>query len=278
GDTESVLPGRCPHADVVREREASLAPIPTAESIFAGADLEQALERVPAGTFNESTLRAMRDRSVRATEEGVPLLVRIGDTNWYAVRDGEKFNRIVIGEWAHVKCNGEGESKAFQCKVSEKLRFLGPDVGLWGEEEDGDDGGGLASYTQQEDPVRFGQQLGLLRMITSLYRFPVEEPFLKEGTYGRGKIHVNARVCTGCGRPYEQLIDSDATLLAQGPQGADLRVVKLEQKVCNDCSTRGWAGDDIYEDGVFNYNGNVVIELRVLYQLRRAVRAGHPIS
>ncbi|CAN0153931.1 unnamed protein product, partial [Hapterophycus canaliculatus] len=63
GDTESVLPGRCPHADVVREREASLAPIPTAESIFAGADLEQALERVPAGTFNESMLRAMRDRS-----------------------------------------------------------------------------------------------------------------------------------------------------------------------------------------------------------------------
>ncbi|CAN0349294.1 unnamed protein product, partial [Hapterophycus canaliculatus] len=103
-------------------------------------------------------------------------------------------------------------------------------------------------------------------------------PSSREGTYGRGKIHVNGRVCTGCGRPYEQLVDSDATLLAQGPQGADLRVVKLEQKVCNDCSSRGWAGDDIYEDGVFNYNGNVVIELRVLYQLRRAVRAGHPIS
>lgn len=57
-----------------------------------------------------------------------------------------------------------------------------------------------------------------------------------------------------------------------------MRVVKLEQRECRGCNLRGWAGDDIYEDGVFNYNGNLVIELRVLYELREAFRTGTPIS
>lgn len=92
---------------------------------------------------------------------------------------------------------------------------FGPDGGLWGEEDGSDDGAGFASYMQQENPVRFNQQVAQLRAITSLYKFPVEEPFFKEGTYGRDKIHVNGRVCTGCGHAYEQLPDSDATLLAQ---------------------------------------------------------------
>ena len=59
---------------------------------------------------------------------------------------------------------------------------------------------------------------------------------------------------------------------------ADLRVVTVERKQCPTCNLRGWAGDDIYEDGVFNYNGNVVIELRVRYQVRTAFRAGTPVS
>lgn len=54
--------------------------------------------------------------------------------------------------------------------------------------------------------------------------------------------------------------------------------MRLEERECRGCNLKGWAGDNIYEDGVFNYNGNVVIELRVLYQLRRAVRAGTPVS
>lgn len=48
----------------------------------------------------------------------------------------------------------------------------------------------------------------------------------------------------------------------------------VERKMCTACGIRGWAGDDIYEDGVFNYNGKIMIELRVLYQLRTAFRAG----
>jgi hypothetical protein len=59
---------------------------------------------------------------------------------------------------------------------------------------------------------------------------------------------------------------------------ADLRVVTVERKQCLTCNLRGWAGDDIYEDGVFNYNGNVIIELSILYQIRRVFRAGTPVS
>ena len=61
-------------------------------------------------------------------------------------------------------------------------------------------------------------------------------------------------------------------------QGGYVRKVKVEQKVCTPCRLQVWAGDDIYEDGVFNYNGRLMIELRVLYQLRVAFHTGTPIS
>lgn len=68
-------------------------------------------------------------------------------------------------------------------------------------------------------------------------------------------------------------------MVAQQAAGrAELRVVKIERKECRGCNLRGWAGDDIYEDGVFNYNNNVVIELRLLYEIRRAFTSGTPIS
>ncbi|CAN0272458.1 unnamed protein product, partial [Scytosiphon promiscuus] len=46
----------------------------------------------------------------------------------------------------------------------------------------------------------------------------------------------------------------------QRPQGAELRIIKLEERECKGCMPRGGAGDGIQEDGVFEYNGNVVIE------------------
>lgn len=57
-----------------------------------------------------------------------------------------------------------------------------------------------------------------------------------------------------------------------------MRVVTVERKECRRCNLKGWAGDNIYEDGVFNYNGNVVVELSILYAIRRAVSAGQPVS
>lgn len=51
----------------------------------------------------------------------------------------------------------------------------------------------------------------------------------------------------------------------------------IERVQCPSCGLRGWAGDDFYKEGVFNFNGNVLIELRVLYHLRRAFFAGTPV-
>lgn len=82
--------------------------------------------------------------------------------------------------------------------------------------EEGDAGDvGFASHTQREDPVRFNQQVAMLRMIMSIYKFPVEEPSLNKEAYGRDRIRMHGRVCLGCGRAYDQLPDSNATLLAQ---------------------------------------------------------------
>lgn len=55
-------------------------------------------------------------------------------------------------------------------------------------------------------------------------------------------------------------------------------MVEVERKGCKRCNVAGWAGDDIYEDGVFNYNNKVVLELPLLYAIRRVVSAGTPVS
>lgn len=125
GDTDSLLPDNCEHAEVVRQLEASFEPMPSADEVFAGPDFEGALAKVPEGNFNVSTLRAMRERDGRAEEEGVALLVRLGETKWFAVRDGAKFNRNVVGEWAHVKWERKGGSTSFQCKVNKRLSLMG---------------------------------------------------------------------------------------------------------------------------------------------------------
>ncbi|CAM9175839.1 unnamed protein product [Scytosiphon promiscuus] len=314
GGPHSAPLAHCSHAEVVLEQEASSASIPPADAALCGAAFESALERVPTGTFDDNILRAMRQRTDRAAEERVPLLVGMGDTKWFAVREGAKFDGDMIGGWAHVKWERDGGTNFFQCKANngrpcsdslskrvsgrcvhaaivavhifdqygEELEQnhpmrdakFGHNAGTSGVKEG--DAGDLefASYTQREDPVGFDKKMAMLRMIMSLYKFPVEEPSLKKEAYGRDKIRVHGRVCLGCGRAYDQLPDSSATLLAQGPQGPDVRLVKLERRECRGCNLGGWAGDDIYEDGVFNYNGKLVIEVRILYQLRRAVRAG----
>lgn len=92
--------------------------ISQAETLFSAEVFECALAKIPAGIFNAATAGAMHARAEQAAKEGVPLLVGIGDTKYFAVRDGPKFNRSVIGEWGHVKYEESG-SKMFQCKVGE---------------------------------------------------------------------------------------------------------------------------------------------------------------
>lgn len=92
--------------------------MPLADTLFSAEDFDGALAKVPAGTFNAATAGAMRARADQAAEEGVPLLVRLGCTQYFAVRDGQEFNRTVVGEWRHVKYDESG-IKMFQCKVGE---------------------------------------------------------------------------------------------------------------------------------------------------------------
>ncbi|CAB1116124.1 unnamed protein product [Ectocarpus sp. CCAP 1310/34] len=117
GDTASALPSRCAHAEVVIEAERTSMPMPKADALLSAGDFKSALDKVPAGTFNPRTVASMRARADQAAKEGLPLLVRVGNTKYFAVRDGQKFNRTVIGEWGHVKYDQRG-SKVFQCKAS----------------------------------------------------------------------------------------------------------------------------------------------------------------
>lgn len=96
----------------------------------------------------------------------------------------------------------------------------GPEGSSGEENEDGTDCGrnvepGWASCTQQSNPEQFARNMAQLRMIEAIYHFPVEEPDLPEGTYGRDKISIRGCHCTACGEQYEKLSDADATLVAQ---------------------------------------------------------------
>lgn len=109
----------------MRKAEVSSQSIPTATACLNGdGEFENALASVPPGTFNEKMVRAMQQRYARAKEEGVPVLVRLAETAWFAVRDGVTFQRNVIGGWGHVKTRSDttdGSGHMFQCKVSERL-------------------------------------------------------------------------------------------------------------------------------------------------------------
>lgn len=69
-----------------------------------------------------------------------------------------------------------------------------------GSDDESDAERGSASYTQHTNPEVFARHMAQLRMITAIYRFPVEEPKWKEGTFGRSKISIKGRHCTACGR------------------------------------------------------------------------------
>lgn len=111
----------------------------------------------------------------------------------------------------------------------------GMELGPEGWEGEGANGGDteFASYTQRDDPQRFAEKMAQLRVITAVYKFPVDEPQLKPETLGRKKIHVNACFCPGCGESYRQLADGQATLLGQ--VGVVWSRVQLPQR---DVSTR----------------------------------------
>lgn len=121
-----------------------------------------------------------------------------------AVYIHDQHNPGVGGEELELERDGDMDGVEF-----------GPEGGEWGVE--GAIGGAteFASCTQREDPLTFGEKMGQLRVITSVYKFPVVEPELKPETYGRKRISVNACACTGCGLQHRELPDGEAILLGQ---------------------------------------------------------------
>lgn len=89
-----------------------------ADALFSAESFKHALEKVPAGTFNRATVTAMQARADQAAKEGVPVLVCLGNTKFFGVRDGHTFNRTVVREVAHVKYD-ESAIKMIQCKVGD---------------------------------------------------------------------------------------------------------------------------------------------------------------
>lgn len=127
GAADTNLLERCPHADVVYEAKRAFAPIPTADPLFATKlEFDKALEKLPTGSLNKSCVEKMHSRAAAAEEEGVPLLVRLGNkSGWFAMREGGSFNRTIVGEWAHVKCDGlEGCGSTRDDRKSRSCRFL----------------------------------------------------------------------------------------------------------------------------------------------------------
>lgn len=113
-------------------------------------------------------------------------------------------DKIGLGGGVDLELDGDMDGMEF-----------GPEGGVWGDEHSTGNDVGFASSTQRTDPTRFKQQMAQLTMICSVYKFPVDEPEFKEGTYGRDTIHINGCICTGCGNPYERLSDADAILVGQ---------------------------------------------------------------
>lgn len=127
GAAATNIEGRCFHAQVVHEAESSSKLIPAALLLFnLKLALEGVLATLPKGSLNNASEAKIHSRATAAENEGVPLLVRVGDTSGSnAVSDGPRFNRTIVGGWAHVKCDGlEGRGAARNNRKSRSRKFL----------------------------------------------------------------------------------------------------------------------------------------------------------
>lgn len=74
----------------------------------------------------------------------------------------------------------------------------------------------FTSPTQRTDHIRFEQHMSQLIMISSGYKFSVDEAEFKYGTYGCDTIHISGCTCTGCGYLVDQLSNDDKTFTRRG--------------------------------------------------------------
>ena len=122
---------------------------------------------------------------------------------------------LLLFTFSIVNSPPSGEGPELECDGEMDGMGCGPEWGVCGDDGSNGDDKRLASSVQATDPVQFERRMAQLRVITAVYMFPVDEPMLKAGTYGRTTIHVNACCCTGCGQKYDRLSDGEATLVSQ---------------------------------------------------------------
>lgn len=107
GEVRSELPERCVHGEIVHQAERSSMTTPAAATpaLTGTAEFEASLAKVQSGVLSAARVTSMRARATAAENEGIPLLVRLGNTGCFAVRDGQEFDGTAAGGWAHVKCD-----------------------------------------------------------------------------------------------------------------------------------------------------------------------------
>lgn len=136
---DSAVSGVCEHASVVLQDGLTIADnIPAAGPVvFALPGLVETAKKVAeAGHLGKEDVTRIEGLDGQARTSGVPVLVRLGDTETFAVRDEN--NRSIPGGWAHVQTTdiarpaGSGpqqsalrrstENDALQCKVNSRWR------------------------------------------------------------------------------------------------------------------------------------------------------------
>lgn len=120
----SALRDTCKHGLAV---DSATRPIPVATAVFAcNADVGMVLQMV----VDEKEALGENDRGKTlnlvetTTTENVPLLVQLGGTGWFAVRDKKTIQRTVLGESAHVKCHdrkGMGAARKMRNRPTRSL-------------------------------------------------------------------------------------------------------------------------------------------------------------
>lgn len=105
-----------------------------ASAFFSPSQVEIEVEAArKSGILKAKECDRILDLNASAVKEGVPLLVQIGTTGWFAIRESS-FRRSVVGGWAHVKCDGlegmgpqrirrRGTMRPIMCKVRDVSRY-----------------------------------------------------------------------------------------------------------------------------------------------------------
>lgn len=132
----SAIRSCCQHGEAVVQalaQERCTVENPTA--VFEGDEIELVLReatKAPGSLLTAKCCKGILELNASAKREGVPLLIRLGDTGWFAIRQSIESGRTIVGGWAHIKSDGiEGmepcrkrrtrQMPSLMCKASNRI-------------------------------------------------------------------------------------------------------------------------------------------------------------